>query len=402
MINRKMMFISILFIVAVCAVSHVSAEDMNGTQQLTVEDNVEVTQTDDVSAIDNDDTLKMESSEDIVKGSDVNAKITPINLEGGYKTGNATVKLTDLNNNPLPNQKVKITVSGKVSWTTDRKTDTNGIATFNFSDLRYAESVVKDSKWNITYYDLTVGKWAVKFDLKDSSYGVNTVTDTLTVKKAYANINLKSLNVDFGSNEFFTMSLTDSATGMPIANEYLRVKLLNVADEYFMYLTDSEGKVQINVNQFSPGTYLFSVSAANEDNIQASQKSANVIIKEIPKKLSIVSSSKKFKNSGQLILKVKDKTTGKYVSGVKLKIKIFTGKKYKTFNLVTKKSKKISNAIGVLLKTNKFSVGSHKVTVKITTAKYKGSATLKLVIPKTAKKYKKFTYVVSNGKAKYV
>jgi hypothetical protein len=101
-------------------------------------------------------------------------------------------------------------------------------------------------------------------------------------------------------------------------------------------------------------------------------------------------------------LKVKDKSTGKYVSGIKMQVKVFTGKKYKTFNLVTKKSKLINNAVGVLLKTNKFSTGTHKVTVKITSPNYKGSGTFKIVIPKTAQKYKKVTYIVSNGKGKYV
>ena len=89
------------------------------------------------------------------------------------------------------------------------------------------------------------------------------------------------------------------------------------------------------------------------------------------------------------------------VSGIKLQIKVFTGKKYKTFNLVTKKSKDIGD-IGVLLETNAFSAGKHKVTVKITSPNYTGSDKGYLVIPKSAKKYDKFTYVISNGKGKFV
>ena len=331
-----------------------------------------------------------------------NATLTPTNLEGGYKTGIATVKVTDLNNNPLANQKIILTVVSEINSTTSSKTDANGIATFNIKDLRYRLNEGTSSNIIVSTYDLTVGKYPIKFDLNSENYTAKTVSDTLIVKKTYANIGVNSLNVPYGSNETFTVTLTDSATGVPIGNEYLRIRLVNVADDAFLYLTDPQGKVQIKVNQFSPGNYQFNVAVANEDNIQAYSKTANVVINEPIKKLTVVGTTKKFKNSGQIILKVKDKSTGKFISGIKLKIKVFTGKKYKTFNLVTKKSKKISNAIGVLLKTNKFSVGTHKVTVKITSPNYTGSGTFKLTIPKTAKKYKKFTYVVSNGKGKYV
>lgn len=387
------MFILILIIVAFSAVCHVSAQDSNATQQLSVDDNIQITQSNELS-----DTLKSDTSEDIIGDSKANATITPLNLEIAYKSGKASVKLTDLNNNPLTNEKIDLKVVGNISSVTSNQTDKNGIATFNFKDITYAELV----DGSLSRYPLNIGNYSIKLDLKGGNYVADTVSGTLTVKKSTANIDVKNLNVDFGSNESFTIKLTNSETGMPIANEYLKIKLLNAADDYFLYLTDSEGKVQIKVNQFSPGNYMFNVAVANDDYIQASPKYANVTINELPKKLSISGVSKKFKNSGQIILKVKDKTTGKYVSGVKLQIKVFTGKKYKTFNLVTKKSKKINNAIGVLLKTNKFSTGTHKVTVKITSPKYKGSGSFKLVIPKTAQKYKKFTYVVSNGKGKYV
>ena len=399
MFTKRIMIISVLLIVAIGALSCVSAWDVNATDQLAADDGIEVTQNNELSTNDNVITNPTEKT---VAGPLGNATLTPTNLEGGYKTGIATVKVTDLNNNPLANQKIILTVVSEINSTTSSKTDANGIATFNFKDLRYRLNEGTSSNIIVSTYDLTVGKYPIKFDLNSENYTAKTVSDTLIVKKTYANIGVNSLNVPYGSNETFTVTFTDSATGVPIGNEYLRIRLVNVADDAFLYLTDPQGKVQIKVNQFSPGNYQFNVAVANEDNIQAYSKTANVVINEPIKKLTVVGTTKKFKNSGQIILKVKDKSTGKFISGIKLKIKVFTGKKYKTFNLVTKKSKKISNAIGVLLKTNKFSVGTHKVTVKITSPNYTGSGTFKLTIPKTAQKYKKFTYVVSNGKGKYV
>ena len=400
MFRKRIMFILLLFIMAIGAVSIVSAADADAPQDLAIDDNIEITKGNDISASDID-ALKADMADESVEASEPNAKITPINLEVGYRTGGATVKLTDLNDVPLANENITLTVISKVSKSHNAKTDSNGIATFK--DLVYYDYVDNgNNSYYLNMHDLTVGLWPIKLNVQSPNVIADTVSANLTVKKATANINVNDLTSYYGDNKTFEITLINSATGMPLAYEYLRVKLLNVADEAFLYLTDSQGQIKINVSQFAPGTYRFTIAVANEDNIQPASKSANVVIKELPKKLSIIGTSKKFKNSGQIILKVKDKSTGKYVSGVKLKIKVFTGKKYKTFNLVTKKSKKINNAIAVLLKTNKFSVGTHKVTVKITSAAYKGSATFKLVIPKTAKNYKKFTYVVSNGKAKYV
>lgn len=84
-----------------------------------------------------------------------------------------------------------------------------------------------------------------------------------------------------------------------------------------------------------------------------------------------------------------------------MQVKIYTGKKYKTINVVTKKSKILGDVL-VLIETNKFSAGKHKVTAKITSPNYYGSDKGYIVIPKSAKKFKPFTYVISNGKGKFI
>ena len=89
---------------------------------------------------------------------------------------------------------------------------------------------------------------------------------------------------------------------------------------------------------------------------------------------------------------VSNKKTNKGINGVKIKFLIYTGKKYKTFVLKTKKIKgstKIYNgAIGFA--TNEFSAGTHKVKILPYDLKYKGSATSSIVIKKSATKGLKF------------
>ena len=492
MINKRIMFILILLIVAIGALSHVSAVDVNGTQQVAMDDNVEVTQSNDLYSSGNDAALEIDPSKESIPATQPNATITPINLEGGYKAGVATVKLTDSNNNPLSDEDIKLFVVDKVSWSTSKKTDGNGIASFEFKDLRHAELV----DGGLSQYDLTVGNWPVRFELIGGDYIANAVKDNMKVLKTTANININDMTADFGEDKDFEMTLTDSVTGKPIKGEVFKIQITSDSQTMtYNQVSDENGQSKISVIQLIPGTYPVRVGLEDSSNIAASQKSARITINKIPvkletskltttynsgenftvrvvkdnmafagvklklkvytgsgteilypvtnengtvflsslglskgthkvivsnadsmfsadpvtssivinpKKLTIVGACKKLKNAGQITLKVKDKSTGKYVSGVKMQVKVFTGKKYKTFNLVTKKSKLINNAVGVLLKTNKFSTGTHKVTVKITSPNYKGSGTFKIVIPKTAQKYKKVTYIVSNGKGKYV
>ena len=205
MINKRIMFILILLIVAIGAVSHVSAEDVNGTQQLAIDD-IEVTQSNDIY-----------SSDD--------ATITPINLEGKYQTGVATVKLTDSNNNPLSNQRVKLTVVYKTSGATPKMTDENGIASFEFKDLFYYDGKYVNSTWDLTKHTLTVGNWPIKIDLDGGDYTANTVNANLNVLKTTANININDMTADFGEDKYFEMTLTDSDTGKPIKGEVFKIQI---------------------------------------------------------------------------------------------------------------------------------------------------------------------------------
>ena len=185
MINKRIMFILILLIVAIGAVSHVSAEDVNGTQQLAIDD-IEVTQSNDIYSSDGDAALEIDSSKESISATQLDATITPINLEGKYQTGVATVKLTDSNNNPLSNQRVKLTVVYKTSGATPKMTDENGIASFEFKDLFYYDGKYVNSTWDLTKHTLTVGNWPIKIDLDGGDYTANTVNANLNVLKTTA------------------------------------------------------------------------------------------------------------------------------------------------------------------------------------------------------------------------
>ena len=84
-------------------------------------------------------------------------------------------------------------------------------------------------------------------------------------------------------------------------------------------------------------------------------------------------------------------------------MKVYTGKKTKTFNLVTGYDYKLTSSNGICgLQTSKFSAGAHKVKIIVKSPKYTGSATTKLVIKKSAKSYSQYNYIITNGAGKFV
>ena len=88
---------------------------------------------------------------------------------------------------------------------------------------------------------------------------------------------------------------------------------------------------------------------------------------KITKAKTIVSAPKivaKYKKSKKFKITVKNKVCKKVVSGIKIKVKIYTGKKSKTYNLKTNKKG------SVIINTNNLKRGEHKVTIQSIYNKY--------------------------------
>jgi 5-hydroxyisourate hydrolase-like protein (transthyretin family) len=107
------------------------------------------------------------------------------------------------------------------------------------------------------------------------------------------------------------------------------------------------------------------------------------VIKQKPLKFKVT--RKTGTDGATLSIHVMNKKTKKPLNGVKVKLQIYTGKKYKTITLKTKTIKGYKGVCGY--STNKLSVGKHKVKILPNTIKYKGSATSYMKITKQAKKH---------------
>jgi hypothetical protein len=93
------------------------------------------------------------------------------------------------------------------------------------------------------------------------------------------------------------------------------------------------------------------------------------------------------KDGSSLSITVKYKN--KPINGVKLKVKVYDGKKLvKTVTLKTKTKGKYKGVAG--WGTNKLKVGNHKIVIEPASIQYGGSKSLKMKIKKSAKKYPKW------------
>ena len=141
--------------------------------------------------------------------------------------------------------------------------------------------------------------------------------------------------------------------------------------------TGLDGTISLSLGSFKPGTYKVVVSSTDTKNYTAKEITSQFVIKTAPAKLTPTPVTAKKGENKYFEVTVKNTKTNKVISGVKVTIKVYTGKSYKTYTATTN-SKGIAK-IGV----KSLSVGTHKVVVssgnKYVTAK---SATSSIKITK--------------------
>ena len=146
--------------------------------------------------------------------------------------------------------------------------------------------------------------------------------------------------------------------------------------------TNSKGVATYQTKKLSVGNHKIVVSATDSRyNFNTLQSSVKVVKQTA---LKITAKKKTVEEGASLSITVKNKKTKKPVNGVKIKLLISNGKTYKTVTLKTKKVGKYKGVCGY--RTNKLSVGTHKVKIMPANIKYSGFASSSMKITKTAKK----------------
>ena len=142
--------------------------------------------------------------------------------------------------------------------------------------------------------------------------------------------------------------------------------------------TNSKGIAKIDLKsvnkKISVGQVVYySFSFANSKKYMATDR---LRLGKIPGVVKASNVTKKYKSSKKYKIKVKNSVTKKPLSKIKVKLKVYTGKKYKTYKVKTNKK-------GIAyFSVNKLSKGKHKMTIKSGNKNYKFSKIVSIKIKK--------------------
>ena len=237
-------------------------------------------------------------------------------LYGSDVTVVATVK-DKKTGNPVPNAYVLVKVyitSSKVSNFLTR-TDSKGVIRFSTG--------------------LSVGKHKVIISMFDTSYKSASLTRYVTVKKATGQFSAPSVSTYYKSGRYYKVKLTNTKNKALMYASTVNIKVYISKYRYYNLtgVTDANGIVQFKIT-FKPGTYKVVVSSADKG---YSAKAVTSQIKVSKSPIKIAPTSLKVKRYSYFKVKVTSTKSKKVLSGVKVKVRVYTGRKYKTYTIKTNK-----------------------------------------------------------------
>lgn len=195
-----------------------------------------------------------------------------------------------------------------------------------------------------------------------------------------ATIIATKLNTTYKSGEYFTFKAVESGTNNPIPNVYYKLRVYT-GEEYEDYDIESNenGIAKFKTSLLSVGTHKVVITDV-DDFIDASSITSSIKINKAKTVINAPKVTTTYNKNSYLKVIVKNKAINKVVSGLKLKLKVYTGKKYKTYTVKT-------NSKGVAkFKTNKLGVGTHKVIISTSNKNYAVNSKSSIVIKKAKKK----------------
>ena len=249
--------------------------------------------------------------------------------------------------------------------------------------LKHSEAKISLSKNVITVSGLAVGKYTLRVTTTPDENHNSVYKDlTVTVKKAAAVIKASKVTVALKKATYWSIKLINSKTKKPISKMKLTLKVYT-GKKYkkVSVTTNSKGVAKYKTSKLTRGTHKIVVSAKHKGYTFKTLKSSIKVIK--PKKLKFKVKHLFDYDGSTLSITVKNKK--KPVNGIKIKLFVYTGKKYKTVVLKSKTNEKFKGVCG--WGTNKLSVGTHKVIIKPVSIKYTGFKKTKIKIKKSAKKH---------------
>lgn len=242
----------------------------------------------------------------------------------------------------------------------------NEKVTFTYADSKSSANAVTSKTNNkgtaiLSGIDASQYAYTIKTEFASESFAYKAVTlKNVKVKVKSVVLKVSSLSTTYKSGKTFNVKVIDSAK-KPIRNAAVAVKIVNGGKSFtYNVMTDSSGWAHAKVSSYSPlGTFKVIVSCGG--NFKAKSVTSKLTLK---KAKAVVNVPKSVKKSSKIKLTVKNKASGKADSSVKFKVKVYTGKSFKTYSLKT-------NSKGsAYISAKGLSLGSHKLVASSNDSRY--------------------------------
>lgn len=176
----------------------------------------------------------------------VSVKVTAKKISTTYGYKYFQVKVTKKNSKlKIKGAKVYVKVgTGKGARTFKLKTDANGIAKYNTSDLK-------------------IGKHAVQVKMSSKQVNAKAVKSSITIKKTYGKITAENKTLTFNETLSFLypIKLTNNVTGKKIRDARLEIKISDGKTiKIINARTGADGKVKLDLYNLDVGTYKLQIS----------------------------------------------------------------------------------------------------------------------------------------------
>ena len=263
-----------------------------------------------------------------------------------YGDKKITVKLVDsFTKKAVSGQYVKIKFSnGKTAIV---KTNSKGVATYamNFNPGKYSATAVVPSD-------------TVQFIAKKLS--------NIKIAKTPVKFTTKNIKTTYDSGKYFNIKVINKATKKGIKGIKVQVKIKG--DKTVTKTSGLGGKIKIPIAKLSLGSHKVTIKPVSKKLVTGKAKVNKIIIKKAGLKVNAPNSVNCYKQNDKYKVKVTNKVSGNGVKGIKVTMKVYTGKKFKTITVKT-------NSKGVAsFNTKSLSKTSHKVVVSAKANKFYKSA----------------------------
>ena len=273
-----------------------------------------------------------------------------------YKAKTLTVKVINSHTNKaMCNVMLSVKFNDKK---VSLRTNSNGIATYN---VPYAPGT----------YSVTV---------------TTVSTNTLSTHSAKLNVKInKANNVDisptkltttYDSGKYFQIKVTKDSK--PMIGVKLKIKVYTDNKYKTISLTtNNAGIAKYHCSKLSIGIHKVIIESGEPTQyLQADSKTSTIKINKAPTIVNAKNIVHKYKANKYFTANIKNKATGKIITGIKVSLKVYTGKNYKTYTLTT------NDKGTIYLNTKILSVGTHKVIISSANNKYTISCTKSIKIIK--------------------